>query len=779
MPTNGSADFGTMLRERRKSVSLTQEELAERAGISARAIADVERGVIRAPRRDTLELLADALELTDQQRDEWRQLRRQLSMRSSGDTPAPSLPHPPNQLIGRDREVNALVNLVTQSDTRLVTVTGPGGVGKTRIGLAAGHALQDRFSDGVYFVELASVRAPELLLPTIAQHLGIRGVDPSSIQQRLFRYLAQRDHLLILDNAEHLRTASADVSALLANTSGLHLLVTSRAGLRIGAEHEFPVGPLRLPAWDGAREIAGLQSYPGIELFIQRARQARPDFALTSENAESVSRICAWLDGLPLAIELAAARVKILPPEQMIPHLADRLGFLTSGLADAPDRHQTMRAAIDWSYDLLEEVDQRAFRMLSTFVGGWSLEAADAVAPASVDIIDCLGRLANDNLVIQSSQPHEQVRFHMLETVREFGLEKLQELGERNDAMHRHACHFLELAERADPELRGPEQGVWLDRLETEMANLRVALETVHQPDLSPEAGLRMVAALTWFWETRGHVSEGRSWLIRSIGRDSEPTGPRMKALVGAGWFAHIQQDSPAAYECLHEGYALANALGDRWWEAWVLHLLGSVAYFDGDADAADRNGEESLKIARELDDPWIIAWDEHLFGLADFIRDDLPATRKHYQRSLEIRESIGYPEGICLINGLLGVLTLREGDSHAALDQFLKGLEVGYQIGARWLVINWTAHIVFITADFGDSERAARLAGFVESMSDLTGAFPIPISNATLQRGIEIARNQLGDDVYETFHAAGQRLTMDDVLLESQALADELAAPG
>ena len=774
MAASGSTEFGRLLRERRTSASLTQEELAERAGISARAIADVERGVIRAPRRDTLELLADALELSDKERDEWRQLRRQLSMRRSGAAPAPALPQPPNQLIGRDREVNALINLVTQPDTRLVTITGPGGVGKTRIALAVGHALQDRFADGVAYVELASVRDSELLVTTIAQHLGIRDGDQEKLRSRLMKFLAQRNMLLILDNAEHLRPAAADLAALLSGSSTLHMLVTSRAGLRIGAEYEFPVVPLRLPEWDGARASASLQSYPAIQLFVQRARQVRPEFSLTDENSAAVSSICAYLDGLPLAIELAAARIKLLPPEQIVPRLVHRLGFLSDGLADAPDRHQTMRAAIGWSYDLLDEVDQQVFRSLSTFVGGWTLEAAEALAPPGVDIDESLSALANDNLINQTFSADGEARFSMLETVREFGLEQLQELGEWDDAMNRHAGYFLEISERADPELRGPDQGAWLVRLSTEMANLRAALGTLHQPDQSPEAGLRMVAALSWFWETRGHVSEGRSWLIRSLERDSQSDVPRMKALVGAGWFAHIQQDSSAALPYLNDGLAMARDAGDRWWEAWVLHLMGRVAYFDGDADAAARYGEASLEIARELDEPWIVAWDEHLFGLAAFIRDDLEASRRHYERSLEIRQTIGYPEGISLMHGLLGVLSVREGDMAAALQQLRRGLDVGQRIGARWLLINWLANIVFIAAETGDHERAARLAGFVESMSDFTGAFPIPITRVMLERGIESARERLDDETYQDCYASGRSMTMDEAIHDAESLADE-----
>jgi tetratricopeptide (TPR) repeat protein len=276
---------------------------------------------------------------------------------------------------------------------------------------------------------------------------------------------------------------------------------------------------------------------------------------------------------------------------------------------------------------------------------------------------------------------------------------------------------------------------------------------------------------LTWFWETRGQVTEGRSWLIQSLQRDSGVPSVQMKALAGAGWLSHIQQDAHAASEYLDTALHLAREIGDRWWEAWVLHLLGRVAYFEGDADSADRYGEVSLAIAEELNDPWLIAWDEHLFGLADYINDNLPAARQHYARSLEIRETIGYPEGIGLINGLLGVLTVREGDYSGAFQLLRRGLEIGQQIGARWLVINWIANIVLIAAETGAFAQAARLAGFVESLIDITGALPIPITDVTLQRGIQVARSRLGDHAFDEHYQTGHGLSMEEAILEAMSL--------
>jgi predicted ATPase/DNA-binding XRE family transcriptional regulator len=771
MAAEGPSDLGTMVKQRRLAARLTQEALAERAGISARAIADLERGIIRAPRRDTLELLADALDLEQAEREAWQKRRQELSLPPTATHRTHTLPSQVNTIIGREQEIQALKDLISTPGTRLVTITGPGGVGKTRIALAAGQQLTDLFPDGVQFLELASVRLPELLISTVARQLGMRDGDVEVVRERLTRYLSQRQMLLILDNAEHLRSAAADLASLLTSSEQLQMLVTSRAGLRITAEVEFPVHPLALPGREVEPSAEAIAAYPAIQLFVQRAKQVRPDFELTDDNSEAVSRICAYLDGLPLAIELAAARVKVLPPSRIVPRLIDRLGFLTDGMLDAPDRHQTMRAAIDWSYNLLGPIEKHFFRRLSTFVGGFTLEGAEAVAPEDIDPVDGLTRLMNDNLISQAGETREDVRFTMLDTVREFGLEQLKREGERELVRNLHAEHYLRFVEASVPEIRGAGEPDWLRRMETDLANLRAALEWMHRPEGNPVSALRMVAGLTWFWQARGYVSEGRVWLHRALEYDSPAAELHMKVLTGAGWFAHIQQDSEEAERYLQQALRLARGLDERWWESWVQHLIGRVAYFDGDPSTAEEHAAESLRIAKELGDRWLEAWAEHLFGLAAFIREDLTASKRHHERSLEIRKAIGYTEGISLNTGLIGVVLLREGDSEAAYELFRTSLRTGQEIGARWLIINWISNIVRIAAESGQTETAARLVGFVDSMSGLTGAYPIPISQSTLQIGIKIAREQLGEDQFEQHAGKGKRLSMDEAIAEASGL--------
>lgn len=774
MSGSGSTSFGDLLRQRRRSARLTQEALAETAGVSTRAITDLERGVIRAPRRDTLELLADALDLPDEERDEWRKLRAELSTRLSETSTGDRLPHPPNPLVGREREINALYNLLSQPDTQLITVTGPGGVGKTRVALAVAHAMAGSFRDGIHFVELAAIQDPALVLPAIAQQLGLRENDPEATRQRLRTILAHRQILLILDNMEHLRQAAGEIADLLAHSGSLTILVTSRAGLRIAAEHVFPVSPLALPDWNIGPDPHRLGQYPGIQLFVQRARQVNPEFQLNQENASAVSAICSYLDGIPLAIELAAARIQVLTPNQMLRKLAGRLNFLTDGLQDAPDRHQTMRTAIAWSYDLLDSVEQQFFRALAIFVGGWTLEAAEAVVPEGIDPVAGIARLANDNLIRQSYQHADGARYTMLETIREFGLEQLEASGELADLRQRHAEYVLSLVEEGQVHIRGREQIEWMNRLAIESANLRAALEWRQHEFAGPDIGRRIIAALTWYWESRGEIIEASYWLDRAITQDTADRHLRMQLLSGAGWMAHIQQDSERARDLLNQSLTIARELAACWWTSWNLHLLGRVAYFDGDARTADDFANVSMEIARELGDQWLIAWDYHLSGLASLIEGDLAATHERFEKSLRIREEIGYPEGICLIHGLTGLLCVREDDHQRALDHLRQALEIGSQLGARWLVINWIAIIIYIAAERRQVESAARLAGFVEGLSELTGAIPIPMNAGIFEQGCHALAGQLDEVSFTRLRADGQALSLDAAIRESLELVEQ-----
>ena len=330
---------------------------------------------------------------------------------------------------------------------------------------------------------------------------------------------------------------------------------------------------------------------------------------------------------------------------------------------------------------------------------------------------------------------------------------------------------MLTLSEGIEPDLRGARQTDALSRLAAETANLRAALAWTLESGGDPDIGLRLTASLAWFWESRGQVSEGRTWLIRALQREGSSPVIRMRALCGAGWMAHIQQDGSAATSLLDEALGLARETAERWWESWILHLLGRVAYFNGDTEHAMQYASQCLTIADDLDDPWLIAWGYHLLGLASFIADDPATARSHLERSLALREEIGYPEGICLMKGLLGVISLSEGDDRGALKLLNEGLSIGRELGANWMVINWIANMVLIAARHGEPERAARLAGFAQSMSATTGAFPIPITSATLHQGIESARSQLPGAHYQEWDAEGRSMSTDEAIQDALAL--------
>jgi predicted ATPase/class 3 adenylate cyclase len=530
-----------------------------------------------------------------------------------------NLPVHRSALIGREREIAEVQALLLRPDVGLVTLVGPGGIGKTRLATQVAAELLDRFRYGVSFVPLAPIRDPSLVAVTIGQALVLPmdGVRPPL--EIVKSYLRERDLLLVLDNLEQVLDAAPQLVELVAAASRLKLLVTSRVALRVSEERVYDVPPLTLPrhapSTGSADAVLTLGKYEAIRLFVERAQAVHADFTLTSANAGDVAELCRRLDGLPLAIELAAARARLLPPSAMLAHLAGTTGapslrLLTGGPRDVPARQQTLRETIAWSYDLLEPEEQSQFRRLAIFVGGCTIEAAEAVHEATPaahlldldDVLDGLDSLLAKSLLRRVEGIDGVQRYTMLETIREYGLESLALNGELAALQRWHAEFFVALAEDADIGMRGPEQARWYDRLTAEQDNMRAALEWSLTPEGDADLGLRLSGALAWFWYNRSPLGEARRWLDRVLSHGSGPSLGRVRALAGAARIAHMQQDSVTARPLLEECLTLAHQLGDRWWVAWVLHLLGRVAYFDGDAEVARSLGEQSLTLARELE---------------------------------------------------------------------------------------------------------------------------------------------------------------------------------
>ncbi len=518
--------FGALLRRYRLNAGISQEELADRAGLSVRGISDLERGVRRTPQRETVRLLAEALGLSEAERLDLERFvgrRRGAALVPSMPPDVPpsgtiNLPVPSTPLVGRQRETAAVRELILDLGARLVTLTGAGGVGKTRLALRIAEELSGAFTQGVHFIPLSSIAEPTLLASEIAHALGVSETSGQGPEEALAGYLRDRQVLLVLDNFEHLLDGAPLAARLLAVSPELRVLVTSRALLRLTGEHEFPVPPLELPAEGGVADVRALARSEAISLFVQRARAARPTFELNANNATAVSRICRRLDGLPLAIELAAARIRILPQEAMLGRIDHSLALLTGGARDLPERQRTLSAAIDWSYDCLDEKERILFARLAVFAGGWTLDAAEAVCDPerALDVMDGMESLVEQSLIRLSGDHGAEPRFRMHATMREYALLRLEQCGEAEDVRRRHAEYYVTLAQRADLELQGASQAEWLERLEREHDNLRAALSWLLDRG-EAETVLRAATAVWRFWQTRGHYSEGQLWLERGL----------------------------------------------------------------------------------------------------------------------------------------------------------------------------------------------------------------------------------------------------------------------
>ncbi len=800
--------FGDLLRQHRNAAGLTQEDLAERTGLSPDAISLLERGERRRPHRYTVQSLAEALGLSQLERVRFETATRPPATRTTAHGARPTdLPSQLTPFIGREREVEEVRHRLLHPEVRLLTLTGPGGVGKTRLSLEVARQVLDQFENGVCFVALAPISDPTMVPSAIAQALQVKQSAGQSVDEALEQYLRERQLLLVLDNFERLLEAGPPLAQLLAACPRLKVLVTSRVVLRLQGEHNYEVPTLALPPAGHGPSPEQLGRYEGIRLFMQRAQAANSQFGITTENAPAVIELCRQLDGLPLAIELAAARVKLLSPEAVLARLGDRLGLLTGGARDLPDRQRTLRATLDWSYSLLEMAERSLFARLAVFAGGWTLEAAEAVCDVGdeVEVLQEMSALVDKSLVQQRANDQDEPRFTMLETVREYALEQLEESGELERLRRRHAIYFLKLAEEEERASQGPLQGVWLDRLETEHDNLRAALAWSFSPQGDTEMGLQLAGALSHFWYVREHHSESRMWLQRALERGSGAGAARAKVLVGAGRLAWFQgeltrgntlleesltlyqdlgDDAGAAFALLvlgrtavsqgnrgrgetllEESLALFREQGNKWGIARAHIVLGDGALFEGDVDRATAKFQKSLDIAQDLEDAEGIALSLLYLGRAAHMRGDDARSNKLLEESLVVFKDSGDSRGVAEALLELGRVARAQGNDTRAVALCRESLVISRKLGDKTYIAFCLTALAGLIQAVGDAVRAGRLFGAAEMLLESLDAVLDPVGSLAYDSDLTAARLQLGEAAFEEARAEGRALTVEQAV--------------
>ncbi len=629
---------------------------------------------------------------------------------------ANNLPIQLTSFIGRDREMAEAKHMLATG--RLVTLTGGGGAGKTRLALQIAAEHLERFPDGVWLVELASLVDPDLIPQRVAAALGVREEPIRPLLLTLKDYLQSKELLLVLDNCEHMVDGCASlVETLLRTCPNLRIIATSQHALRIAGEWTYRVPSLALPDLDSLLPVETLAQCEAVRLFVERARASRPEFAMTRENARAVAHVCHRLDGIPLAIELAAARLKLMSVEQTAARLDDRFHLLRGGSRTAPPRHQTLRATMDWSHELLSESERVLLRQLAVFAGGWVLEAAEAIyaeegAAGDYEVLDLLSQLVDKSLVVCEEQDGE-FRYRVLETVRQYGLERLGESGEAESVRGRHRDWCLRLAEQAEPELRGAKHKVWLGRLEREHDNLRAALEWSLQRG-NADIALRLAGALWWLWFVHGHWREGRQWLDRALAGSravgEADTAARAKAIYAAAALAWRQWDHARAAALAQDSLALCRNLGDRLGIATSLTILGQVALRQGNFERAHSAFVESHALYQEIGDTWGIAATLLALGFAADARNDSAGACALYEESARLFRELGEKWGLAMALRQLGQNAIVSGDYTRATALLEESLMLCQELGD-------TAGIAYAQNPLGIAARAQRDYARAESL--------------------------------------------------------------
>jgi predicted ATPase/DNA-binding XRE family transcriptional regulator len=773
------ASFGQWLKQRRKALSLTQEDLARRIGCAAVTLRKIEADE-RRPSEQIAELLAQQLSIPA---DELKIFIRFARAETAGvpvfgkisfHSPT-NLPPQPTLLIGRDADVAAIYKRLLLPESRLLTLLGPPGIGKTRLAQQAAAEVLDAFAHGVFFVALAPISDASLVVTTIANTLGIPNAGPQTPQERLKLFLRDKQMLLVLDNFEQILSAAPQIGELLAACPLLKILVTSRAPLRIRPERQFPVPPLDLPDLDPLPDVENLAQYSAVTLFLERAQAVKPDFALVQDNAPTVAAICSRLDGLPLAIELISARVKLLPPTALLERLSGRLMLQSDGLRDIEPRHRTLNNAIDWSYQLLSVDEQVLFRRIGVFEGGWTLDAAEAVCVhnLSLHVIDGLASLLDKSLIKQEAMSDGSPRFMMLETIREYALGQLANRGELETLQQLHARYFMTMVDTLNSPTGEP-VGQWLEHFELELANLRVALNWSQAVGAS-EVELRMALGLFHFWRMRGHMEEGSTWLQHGLALYHSEIDQelRAKALNALGLLFLFQGDLKAAQAHFEESLTLFRILGDTSLLADILNDYGMVLGMRGNTELAISVLEESLALWRQVGDTSGIAQTLFFRGNLAYLLRDNKLAGALWEESLAAKRAFGDTWMIANLLPNLAMVALDQGDHRKAEAYLTESLTILREMGERWQIVHTLEVCACLAAQGTQANllRSARIFGATEKLRETLAAPMMLFQRDFNERGIAHLRAQLDEETFRTAWAEGRGMTLE------QTVADALEA--